>query len=129
MALLDSRRPAQRKEGPLNLPPWRGGLAAPLLAIAVGPAFCSGLFGLAVLPTQGVAVPRWLILAYGFGCVLMALAAALLGRSDDDPRPSGQQDHRPPTGGRESTDVLLLPSGDGPAARPGRRSEHATLRA
>jgi hypothetical protein len=78
----------------------------------VGPAFCSGLFALAVLPSQGVAVPRWLIVVCGFGCVLLALAASLLGRPDSAPRPSGGRDHGPLTG--EGTASAL---GDAPAGR------------
>jgi hypothetical protein len=41
-------------------------------------AFCAGLLALAVLPPLGVAVPRWLILAYGAGCALLALLAVRL---------------------------------------------------
>jgi hypothetical protein len=77
----------------------------------VAPTFCSGLFALAVLPYHGVAVPRWLILAYGLGCVLMALAAPLLSRRSSAPLPSGQQDHGPLTGDRESAVVLRPVSG------------------
>jgi hypothetical protein len=127
-----SGRRACSQGGPSALPPERGGLAAFLLGCLVAPVFCGGLFGLAVLPTQGVAVPRWLILAYGFGCVLLALAAAALGRRGSALRPSGQQD-RCPLGGEGTpsppalgivpmTRSLCLrdrPAADGPgAARP-----------
>jgi hypothetical protein len=99
------------------------------MALTVGPAFCSGLIALAVLPSHGVAVPRWLILVCGFGCVLLALAAAVVSRSANAPRPSWQQRHAPRTSDQESVHVLLPSSEGGAAARPGRPSESAIQRA
>jgi hypothetical protein len=90
MALLQTRgsgRQAPSADRPIVLRPDRGDLAGLLLACLVGLAFCSGLIALAVLPSQGVAVPRWVILAYGFGCVLLALAAPLLSRRGGASRP------------------------------------------
>jgi hypothetical protein len=60
--------------------PGRGGLSGYLLAWTAALWFCSGLVGLAVAPSLGVAVPRWLILVNGVGCALLALLAPLLGR-------------------------------------------------
>src|SRR5262249_11686152 len=99
MALLQSRGPvptASSQEAPRALPPERGGVACFLLGLTVAPAFCSGLFALSLLPSLGVAVPRWLMLACGFGCALMALVAPHLSRCGR-PRASGQQEHGSPT--------------------------------
>src|SRR5262245_6513791 len=65
-------------------PPEPGSWWAYLLALAVPVAFCGGLLQLALLPALGVTVPRWLILAYGVGCILLALLAILL----SPPRPA-----------------------------------------
>jgi hypothetical protein len=58
-------------------PEWCG-LAIYLLAWTVPLGFCAGLVGLAVSSAFEVVVPRGLILAYGGGCVLVALVAPLL---------------------------------------------------
>jgi hypothetical protein len=66
------------QEGHLSRPTEWAGLGALLLACALAATFCAGLLALAVLPPLGVAVPRWLILAYGAGCVLLGLLAVRL---------------------------------------------------
>jgi hypothetical protein len=71
------RRPSSSEEALTPRPEFRG-LAPYLLAWAAPPGFCSGLIGLAVSPAFEVVVPRWLILAYGGGWVLVALVAPLL---------------------------------------------------
>jgi hypothetical protein len=48
-------------------------------------SFCSGLFGLAVLPLFHLEAPRMLILAYGISCTLLALLALLLSRPRQRP--------------------------------------------
>ena len=67
-------------ESAFSLPTSRGGLGSYLLAWTVPLSFCSGLLGLAVSAQFAVAVPRWFILAYGAGCVVLALLALLLSR-------------------------------------------------
>ena len=62
----------------IAIPRERGGLASPLLAWAALLAFCSGLIGLAASSLLEASPPRWLIQAYGGGCFLLALLAALL---------------------------------------------------
>jgi hypothetical protein len=64
----------------LSLPPAWGALAGAVLACAVPLAFCSGLIGLAVSSRFVEPVPRWLILVYGVGCVLLAWLALVLSR-------------------------------------------------
>ena len=59
-------------------PQRQSGMAGYLLAWASALSYCGGLFYLAVLPPCGVAVPRWLIFAYGVGCALLAVLALLL---------------------------------------------------
>jgi hypothetical protein len=71
------RRPSSLQEALTPRPEWRG-LALYLLAWTVPLGFCSGLFGLAVSSAFEVVVPRWLILAYGGGCVLGTLVTPLL---------------------------------------------------
>jgi hypothetical protein len=66
------------QDRPLSRAPEWVGLAGFVLACLVLPAFCLGLFALAMLPSLEVAVPRWLILTYGAGCVLLAQLAVLL---------------------------------------------------
>src|SRR5262245_2062367 len=56
---------ASRQEGPCSPPPGPAALDGYLLACGVPLSVCGGLVGLAVLPPLGVAVPRWLILAFG----------------------------------------------------------------
>jgi hypothetical protein len=73
-------RPSPRLESAFSLPTSRGGLGSYLLAWTVPLSFCSGVFALAVLSRYGVAVPRWFALAYGAGCVVLALLALLLSR-------------------------------------------------
>ena len=83
-----------------------------LLAWASALFYCGGLFCLAVLP-HGVAVPRWLIFAYGVGCALLALlapAVTSLGRKGD----------RQPVSAR-SKDVAGGAAGDGRSVRCTRR--------
>src|SRR5262249_24970740 len=63
---------------------------ATLLACGAPLAFCSGLLQLAVLPAHGVAVPRWLVLAHGIGCALLALLALALNQPRQ-PQPSGRR--------------------------------------
>jgi hypothetical protein len=58
----------------------RDSLAGYLLAWTVLIVFCSGLVGLAVSPLFDAEVPRWLILAHGIDCFLLALLALLLTR-------------------------------------------------
>jgi hypothetical protein len=72
----------------LSLPPEWGALAGAVLACAVPLAFCSGLIGLAV--SSRFEVPRWLILVYGVGCVLLALLALSLSRPWQQVRPSAR---------------------------------------
>jgi hypothetical protein len=62
-------------DGPSSGPPR---LVGYWLVWASALSYCVGLFSLAVLPAQGVAVPRWLILAYGIGCALVAVLGTLL---------------------------------------------------
>jgi hypothetical protein len=81
---------ASRQDGHSPTPEW-GGHGAPLLACAVPLAFCSGLLQLVVLPAHGVVVPRWLILAHGAGCVLLAVLALLLSRPWRQRQPSGSE--------------------------------------
>jgi hypothetical protein len=71
--------------------PESGGLIGYLLGWTVPLAFCSGLIGLGVSSPFEVAVPRWLILAHGAGCVLVALLALLLTRPWQQVRPSARQ--------------------------------------
>ena len=66
--------------GLLSLPPEPKGPEGFLLAWTAALSFCSGLFGLAVLPLFHLEAPRWLILAYGVSCALQALLALLLSR-------------------------------------------------
>jgi hypothetical protein len=81
--------------GPLSVALERGGLGGHLLVWTVPLSFGSGLIGLGVSPF-GVAVPRWLILAYGVACALKAVLAVLLSRPWQQLQPSaGQHDgHR-----------------------------------
>jgi hypothetical protein len=66
-----------RQEG-LTLPPEWARLAGYLLAWTVPVVFCSGFVGLAVSSLFEVAVPRWVVLAHGIDCILVALLALLL---------------------------------------------------
>jgi hypothetical protein len=78
---LPTRRPearALRQEGSSSGPHRQSGLGGYLLTWASALFYCGGLFCLAVLPPCGLAVPRWLILAYGVGCALLAVRALLL---------------------------------------------------
>ena len=78
---LPTRCPTARapwQEDSSSGPQRQSGLAGYLLAWASALSYCEGLFYLAVLPPCGVAVPRWLIFAYGVGCVLLAVLALLL---------------------------------------------------
>jgi hypothetical protein len=59
--------------------PEQGDLGGYLLAWLVSLVFCSGLFGLAVLPWR-VPGPRWLLLYFGAGCGLLTLLAMLWSR-------------------------------------------------
>jgi hypothetical protein len=68
----------------LTLPTEWGQPAGYLLAGTAALAFCCGLLGLAVSSPFDVAVPRWLILAYGVGCALLAALAPLLSRPGQD---------------------------------------------
>jgi hypothetical protein len=77
-------------------PSWQEGpawarLVGFVLACLVLPAFCLGLIALAVLPSLEIAVPRWLILVYGAGCVLLAVLAVLLRGPWHEPE-SGQSE-------------------------------------
>jgi hypothetical protein len=54
--------------------------------------FCSGLVGLAVASLVEVEVPRWLILAHGIDCFLMALLALLLTRPWRRPAQAGARE-------------------------------------
>jgi hypothetical protein len=74
--------------------PEPSGLSGFVLAGTVPLWFCSGLVGLAVAPPLGVAVPRWLILAYGVGCALLALLALLVSQ----PRAQGALEQLAPGG-------------------------------
>jgi hypothetical protein len=89
-AILRTRRPQPETswEESLSLPPEPGGLAGALLACTAPLAFCSGLIGLAMSSLLEAPAPRWLILAYGGGCVLLALLAALLSRPRRIPSPA-----------------------------------------
>jgi hypothetical protein len=81
MSCLGRRYPERSPSSPEEtLPPRpeRDGLALYLLAWTVPLGFCAGLFALAVSSAFEVVVPRWLILAHGVGCVLVALVALLL---------------------------------------------------
>jgi hypothetical protein len=60
------------------------------LGCIVSVSFCAGLIGLAVSPAFAVAVPRWVILAYGGCCALVALLAPLWSRSWQQ-RPASEQ--------------------------------------
>jgi hypothetical protein len=73
---------------------WSG-LAFYLLAWTVPLGFCAGLFALSVSSVFEVVIPRWLILAHGGGCVLVALVAPLLSLPWQHRRTAGQQAHRP----------------------------------
>jgi hypothetical protein len=78
---LPTRRPearALRQEGSFSGPHRQSGLGGYLLAWASALFYCGGLVCLAVLPACGLAVPRWLIFAYGVGCALLAVLALLL---------------------------------------------------
>jgi hypothetical protein len=72
-----SGRKAIEREGPVAFVPGRSGLIGFLLAWTVPLGFCAGLVGLAVTPSFGAEVPRWLILAGGVVCVLLAMLALL----------------------------------------------------
>jgi hypothetical protein len=72
---------------------WSG-LAIYLLAWTVPLGFCSGLLGLGVSSAFEVVIPRWLILAHGGGCVLVALVAPLLSLPWQSCPTTAQQDHR-----------------------------------
>ena len=76
----DCSGPRTSRQEDLSLPTEWGRLTGYLLACTVPMAFCSGLVGLAVSPLFEVAVPRWLILAHGIDCILLALLAVLLTR-------------------------------------------------
>jgi hypothetical protein len=80
----DCSQPRTSRQEGLTLPTEWDRLAG-YLACTVPVAFCSGLVGLAVSPLFEVAVPRWLILAYGGGCTLVALLAPLLTRPWQQP--------------------------------------------
>ena len=84
----DGSGPRTSRQEDLTLPTEWGSLTGYLLAGTVPLAFCSGLVGLAVSPLFEVAVPRWLILAHGIDCFLLALLAVLL------TRPWRQPSHR-----------------------------------
>jgi hypothetical protein len=91
--VLRTHRPQPRtcwQEGLLSPPGW-GDLAGYLLAWAAALAFCSGLFGLAMSPRFGAVVPRWLILAYGMACALLALLAPQLSRRGQQLQPLARQ--------------------------------------
>jgi hypothetical protein len=78
---LPTRCPEARafwREGSSSGPPGVGAPGGYLLAWPSALSYCGGLFCLAVLPPHGVAVPRWLIFAYGVGCALLAVLALLL---------------------------------------------------
>jgi hypothetical protein len=73
MDFLPTRCPEARgswQEGSSSGAHGQSGLGGYLLAWASALSYCGGLFCLAVLPRHAVAVPRWLIFAYGVGCAL-----------------------------------------------------------
>jgi hypothetical protein len=78
-------------EGPLPVLSGAGELGGYLLGWVVPLAFCLGLIGLAVASLFEVAVPRWLILAEGAGCALLALLAPLLTRARQQIQPTTRQ--------------------------------------
>jgi hypothetical protein len=80
-------------EAPFAVAPEAGELAGYLLAGTAALAFCCELLGLAVSSPFDVAVPRWLILAYGVGCALLAVLAPLLSRPAQQLKPSAEQGH------------------------------------
>jgi hypothetical protein len=80
-------------EAPCDVAPEAGELAGYLLAGTAPLAFCSGLVGLAVSPAFEVALPRWLILASGVGCALLAVMAPLLSRPRQQLQISAGQEH------------------------------------
>jgi hypothetical protein len=82
---------ASSPEGHLLAAADAGGLAGYLLGLTVSLVFCSGLVALAVSSLFEVAVPRWLILADGIGCVVVALLALLLTRPWQQLQPSARQ--------------------------------------
>ena len=86
------RRTSSAEEGRTPRPEW-GGLALYLLTWTVPLGFCAGLFGLAVCSAFEVVVPRWLILAHGVGCVLVALVVPLLSLPWQRRQNAGQQHH------------------------------------
>jgi hypothetical protein len=86
-------QPRTSRQEDLTLPTEWSRPAGYLLAGTVPLVFCSGLVGLAVSSSFEVAVPRWLILAYGLGCALLAVLALLLSRPAQQLRPSVEQDH------------------------------------
>jgi hypothetical protein len=107
MTCLPTRCPGRRApelEGPVAFVPGRSGLIGFLLASTVPLWFCAGLVGLAVAPSLGAPVPRWLILAYGVGCVLLALLALLVSQ----PRAQGALEQLVPGA------VALFPPVQGP---------------
>jgi hypothetical protein len=65
-----------------------------LLAWTVPLGFCAGLFALAISPAFEVVIPRWLVLAHGGSCVLVALVAPLLSLPWQHRRTTWQQAHR-----------------------------------
>jgi hypothetical protein len=74
--------------------PDAGELGGYLLGWTVPLVFCSGLIGLAVSSLFEVAVPRWLILADGVSCALLALLALLLTRPWQQFQPTARQHQR-----------------------------------
>jgi hypothetical protein len=78
-------------EESFSVAPDAGELAGYLLAWTTLLAFCSGLVGLAVSSQFEVSVPRWLILAYGVGCALLAVLALVLSRPWQQHQPSAGQ--------------------------------------
>ena len=74
----------------LSPPPARGGLAGALLGAAAPLAFCLGLVALAASAPLEATAPRWFILVYGAGCVLLALLAVLLSGPGRTPAQSAE---------------------------------------
>ena len=82
------RQPSVPWQQSLSLPTPHKGLTGAVLACLAPMAFCLGLVGLAVSSRFEATAPRWFILAYGLGCVVVTLLGLLLSGPPRLPRPS-----------------------------------------